>query len=146
MSDVDKSSKTEPPTAKKLQESRSRGQFAKAPEIGMTLTLLAGLVVILFYAPSKALEVMGFTKSIMENLHKINATQESIATAAQQSFTLLGLVVFPMLALTFIAAFVAEGLQTGFRLTPKAMEPKLSKFNPISGVKEFLGSKDSKLS
>ena len=70
MSDVDKSSKTEPPTAKKLQESRSRGQFAKAPEIGMTLTLLAGLVVILFYAPSKALEVMGFTKSIMENLHK----------------------------------------------------------------------------
>ena len=49
-----------------------------------------------------------------------------------------------MLALTFIAAFVAEGLQTGFRLTPKAMEPKLSKFNPISGVKEFLGLKGLK--
>ena len=144
MSDVDKSSKTEPPTAKKLQESRSRGQFAKAPEIGMTLTLLAGLAVILFYAPSKALEVMGFTKSIMENLHKINATQESIAITAQQSFTLLGLIVFPMLALTFIAAFVAEGLQTGFRLTPKAMEPKLSKFNPISGVKRIFGIKGLK--
>ena len=49
MSDVDKSSKTEPPTAKKLSESRSKGQFAKAPEIGMTLPMLAGLVVILFY-------------------------------------------------------------------------------------------------
>ena len=68
MSDVDKSSKTEPPTAKKLAEARSQGQFAKAPEIGMTFTLLAGLVVILFYAPGKALEVMGFSKSIMENL------------------------------------------------------------------------------
>ena len=53
MSDVDKSSKTEPPTAKKLSEARSRGQFAKAPEIGMTLTLLAGLVVILFYGPGR---------------------------------------------------------------------------------------------
>jgi flagellar biosynthesis protein FlhB len=73
MSDVDKSSKTEPPTAKKLSESQSKGQFAKAPEIGMTLTLLAGLVVILFYAPGKAIEVMGFTKSIIQNLSRRNS-------------------------------------------------------------------------
>ena len=63
---------------RKLSESYSRGQFAKAPEIGMTLTLLAGLVVILFYAPSKASEVMSFTRSIFENLHKITATQEGV--------------------------------------------------------------------
>ena len=49
MPDVDKGSKTEPPTEKKLSESRSKGQFAKAPEIGMTFTLLAGLLVILFF-------------------------------------------------------------------------------------------------
>ena len=144
MSDVDKSSKTEPPTAKKLAESRSKGQFAKAPEIGMTLTLLAGLVVILFYGPDKAKEVMGFTKSIMENLHTINTNQEGIATTLQDAFLLLGIVVFPMLSLTFIAAFIAEGLQTGFRLTPKAMEPKLSKFNPITGTKRIFGIKGLK--
>ncbi|MDG0963575.1 MAG: EscU/YscU/HrcU family type III secretion system export apparatus switch protein [Opitutales bacterium] len=144
MSDVDKSSKTEPPTAKKLAESRSKGQFAKAPEIGMTLTLLAGLVVILFYGPDKAREVMSFTKSIIENLHTINANQEGIATTLQDAFLLLGIVVFPMLSLTFIAAFVAEGLQTGFRLTPKAMEPKLSKFNPITGAKRIFGIKGLK--
>lgn len=144
MSDVDKSSKTEPPTAKKLSESRSKGQFAKAPEIGMTLTMLAGLVVILFYGPSKALDVMAFTKSIMQNLHTIKATQEGMATTLQGAFIFLGVIVFPMLALTFIAAFVAEGLQTGFRLTPKAIEPKLSKFNPISGVKRIFGLKGLK--
>ena len=48
MSDVDKSSKTEEPTEKKLGEARSKGQFAKAPEISMTTTLLAGLLIILF--------------------------------------------------------------------------------------------------
>lgn len=144
MSDVDKSSKTEPPTAKKLSEARSRGQFAKAPEIGMTLTLLAGLVVILFYGPGKAKDVMAFTKSIIQNLDKINATQEGMSRILIDSFTMLGLVVFPMLALTFVAAFVAEGLQTGFRLTPKALEPKLSKLNPISGVKKVFGLKGLK--
>ena len=49
MADVDKSSKTEPPTEKKLSEARSKGQFAKAPEIGMTAQLLlAGLLVLFF--------------------------------------------------------------------------------------------------
>ena len=56
----------------------------------------------------------------------------------------MGLVVLPMLALTFFAAFIAEGLQTGFRLTPKAIEPKLSKFNPISGFKKVFGIKGLK--
>ncbi|MDC0547694.1 EscU/YscU/HrcU family type III secretion system export apparatus switch protein [Opitutales bacterium] len=144
MADVDKSSKTEPPTAKKLSDARAKGQFAKAPEIGMTLTLLAGLTVILFYAPSKAKEIMAFTKLIMENLHKFNPTQEGVVDTFKESFIVMGLVVLPMLALTFFAAFIAEGLQTGFRLTPKAIEPKLSKFNPISGVKKIFGIKGLK--
>ena len=144
MSDVDKSSKTEPPTAKKLSEAHAKGQFAKAPEIGMTLTMLAGLTVILFYGPSKSLDVMNFTKSIIQNLDKINFSQEGIAVLLKDSYSFLGLIVFPMLALTFIASFIAEGLQTGFRLTPKALEPKLSKLNPISGVKKIFGLKGLK--
>ena len=60
------------------------------------------------------------------------------------SFIMIGFIVFPMLSLTWIAAFVAEGLQTGFRLTPKAAQPKLSKLNPISGVKKVFGIKGLK--
>ena len=55
MADVDKSSKTEPPTEKKLSEARSHGQFAKAPEIAMTATLCAGLLVLFFGLPPKQL-------------------------------------------------------------------------------------------
>ena len=141
MSDVDKSSKTEPPTDKKISEARSKGNFAKAPEIGMTMTLLAGLVVILFYGPGKALELMAFTKSIFENLDSITATQEGVAHTMTHSYFAMGLIVLPMLAFCFVASFVAEGLQTGFRFTPKAIEPKLSKLNPISGAKRVFGLK-----
>ena len=144
MSDVDKSSKTEPPTEKKLSDARSSGQFAKAPEISMTLTLLAGFIVILFYAPSKAIDIMAFTKSIIENIHKITATQGGMAKTLELSFIMIGLVILPMISFTFVAAFVAEGLQTGFRLTPKAAQPKLSKLNPVSGVKRIFGPKGLK--
>ena len=144
MSDVDKSTKTEPPTEKKLNQSRSKGQFAKAPEIGMTFTLLAGLLVILFFAPGKALEISLFTKSIMENLDSISLNQEGVVSTLGESYFSLANIVIPMLVACFFAAFIAEGLQTGFRYTPKVISPSLNKFNPVTGAKKIFGIKGLK--
>ena len=141
MADVDKSSKTEPPTEKKLNDSRAKGQFAKAPEIGMTFTLLAGLLVILFLGPSKGLEMLTFTRSIFENIDSITSTQEGVSHTLTSSYFSLALIVLPLLAGFFLASLIAEGLQTGFRFTPKAIEPSLKKMNPISGVQRVVGLK-----
>ena len=141
MSDVDKSSKTEPPTEKRLSEARSKGQFAKAPEIGMTFTLLAGFLVILAFGSQKALDLAEFTRAIFENLHKIFLTQEGAVSTLIEAYKILLFIVSPMLLACFFATLLAEGLQTGFRLTPKAMEPKFNKLNPISGVKKVFGLK-----
>ena len=108
MSDVDKSSKTEPPTEKKLSESRSKGQFAKAPEIGMTFTLLAGLLIILFLAPSKANDMLVFTRSILENMESITTTQEGVAHTLSSSYFSMALIVLPLLAGCFLASLIAE--------------------------------------
>tara|TARA_B100000212_G_scaffold341535_1_gene324996 strand:- start:494 stop:1618 length:1125 start_codon:yes stop_codon:yes gene_type:complete len=144
MSDVDKSTKTEPPTEKKLKESRSKGQFAKAPEIGMTFTLLAGLLVILFFAPGKALEISMFAKSIMENLDSITLSQEGVVNTLEESYLSLANIVIPLLVGCFFAAFIAEGLQTGFRYTPKVISPSLNKFNPVTGAQKIFGIKGLK--
>ena len=76
MSDVDKASKTEPPTEKRLSDAKNKGQFAKAPEISMTLTLLAGLLCMIFLAPSKAAQLRDFTKGLFENIDTIYLNQE----------------------------------------------------------------------
>ena len=121
MADVDKSSKTEPPTEKRLTEARAKGQFAKAPEIGMTLTLLAGLIIILALAPQKAGELAQFTRAVFENLHKINATHEGATHTLVLAYRTLFFIVLPLLLACFVSGVVAEGLQTGFRLTPKVL-------------------------
>ncbi|MDG1138881.1 MAG: EscU/YscU/HrcU family type III secretion system export apparatus switch protein [Opitutales bacterium] len=141
MADVDKSSKTEPPTEKRLSESRSKGQFAKAPEISMTFTMLAGLLVIVFLAPAKASDLLLFTRSMLENINSIQATQEGVSHTLTSSYFSLSLIVIPMLASCFLAALIAEGLQTGFRFTPKAIEPKFNKLNPITGFQKIFGLK-----
>ena len=144
MADVDKSSKTEPPTEKKLSEARSKGQFAKAPEIGMSFTLLAGLLVILFFAPGKALELSLFTKSILENLESITLNQEGVTSTLSESYFSMAAIVIPLLVCCFFAALIAEGLQTGFRYTPKVINPDLNKFNPVNGAKRIFGPKGLK--
>jgi flagellar biosynthetic protein FlhB len=144
MSDVDKSSKTEEPTEKKLGEAHAKGQFAKAPEISMTTTLLAGLLVILFLAPAKAEYLAEFTKSLLENLDSIILNQGGASFMLSEAYLTMAFIVLPLMVGCFVAAFVSEGMQTGFRYTPKVIEPKLSKFNPISGAKKIFGIKGLK--
>ena len=141
MADVDKSSKTEPPTEKRLSEARSRGQFAKAPEIGMTATLIVGTFIIFTWGPSKAADLMNFTRGVFENIDSITATQEGIAHTLTQSYFSMALIVLPLMFGCFFASLIAEGVQTGFRFTPKAAEPKLSKMNPIKGAQRVFGMK-----
>jgi len=107
----------------------------------MTFTLLAGLLVILAWGPAKAGDLAIFTRSTLENIHKIHATQEGAASALLGAYKSMGLILLPLLLACFIAGIVAEGLQTGFRFTPKVIEPKLDKLNPITGFKRLYGAK-----
>jgi len=144
MSDVDKSSKTEEPTEKKLSQARSKGQFAKAPEISMTTTLLAGLLIILFFAPTKAEFMAEFTKSLFENLDSIILNQVGASLMLKEAYGTMATIVLPLMLACFFAAFVSEGMQTGFSYTPKVIDPNLNKFNPITGAKKIFGIKGLK--
>ena len=106
MSDVDKSSKTEPPTEKRKSEAKNKGQFAKAPEISMTLTLLAGFLCILFFAPAKAALVRNFTIGLFENLDSITLNQEGAGYVLSESYWQLANIVWPILVCCFFAAFI----------------------------------------
>ncbi len=107
----------------------------------MTFTLLAGLLIILFFGPGKAEDMLLFTRSLLENIDSITSTQEGVAHTMQSSYFSMGMILAPLLVACFLAALIAEGLQTGFRFTPKAIEPSFKKMNPITGVKRVVGLK-----
>ena len=54
----------------------------------------------------------------------------------------LFLIVWPFFLFGFIITFLVTVYQVGWKISTKTMEPKLSKFNPISGFKRII-SKDS---
>jgi len=138
MSDEDKSSKTEEPSGKKLEEAMEKGQFAKAEEIGVMFGLIAGFLAILFIAHKKASELMHFSITIFSQLGVLSITEESVSHWAQIGMGGLLMLIYPLLLLTSVAAIFAGGIQSGFRLTPKVIEFKLDKLNPTNGIKQLI--------
>jgi len=141
MADVDKSSKTEPPSDKKLADAHKKGQFAKAPEIGVTFTLIAALIIFAFTGKDKAVEVGRLSIAIFGHLHEFTITEESVVYWANAGLHAVGQLVAPMFIAFIIAAIVAGGIQSKFRLTLKALKPSLNKINPISGIKRLFSAK-----
>lgn len=138
--DTDKSSKTEEATPKRMQEAHERGQFAKAQEIGVVFVLAAAFVVLVFGARAQAGQVGWATTSIFNHLHDFTVTRESITHWFPWCLKLVLTLLFPMMLACTVASILAGGLQSGFRLTLKALEPNVDKFNPVNGVKKLFGT------
>lgn len=135
MSDND--NKTEQPTEKRLEEARSRGQIARAPELQVVAGLLATFAVILFAGKNTAIRVAEMWAGIFGHLHELEVSSERIGDWAKISmFTMLSLAL-PVLIVSGLASILAGLLQTRFALAPKALEMKWSRLDPMQGFQRI---------
>lgn len=139
MADQDKESKTEDPTEKKLQDARSSGNFAKAPELGMVATLVATLAVFSYMGPTFANHMKVICTSILGHINEFDVTLEGVEYTLISSMMGVVGILMPLMVTTVAAGILAEGLQTGFRFTPKVLGIKFEKLNPITGLKRIFG-------
>jgi len=141
MPEKDQSSKTEEPTPKRLKDAFMEGQFAQSAEIQVTFGLAASFLVLLFAGPGVIKQMGALAVSVFANLATYNLTEASVAAGSREGIVLMGRMLLPLLGSAFLAAIIAGGLQTGFRLTPKVLEVKWSRLNPVTGFKRVI-SKD----
>ena len=139
MAEEDKDMKTEEPTSKKKTEQFQKGNFAKAQEIGMVGSLSSAFVMILFMAQESAMILAEYARYMFNNLSDIQFTKEIAMEHIAQASQVLLQAVGPFAAVMAVTAVVANGLQSGFKLTLKRMEPSLTRFNPVAGFKKFFG-------
>jgi len=138
MADADHDNRTEQPTAKRLSEAFEKGQFARAPEIGIAFGLATSFCVLLFVIPGLSLRVAETSTYVFANLARIDLNQTSVPFLFQSGLKLMFSLILPMIAVAAISAIIAEGLQSGFRVTPKVIELKFNKLNPTQGIKKVI--------
>jgi flagellar biosynthetic protein FlhB len=128
---------TEKPTEKRLQDAHERGQFAKSPEIQVVAGLLASYLVVLVAAKSQALRIAEFSALLFGHLEKYEIKAEGVIDWARLGMMMMGGLCFPILGASVLSSMLAGGLQSGFRLTPKVLELKIERLNPVAGLQRI---------
>lgn len=131
--------KTEEPTSRKLSKAREEGQVARSTELPAAAVTIAALGMLFLTGStlvSKLAEAFqsGFHFD-RKLVHSPNLLPAIFGSEIFESFLLIA----PLLALTVAAAVLASGATGGYLFATKAILPKASKLNPLSGFKRMFG-------
>lgn len=131
--------RTEEPTEKRLADARKKGQVARSRELTTTAMLVGsafGLIMFGSMIVEGLLDVMynNFSmprEKMFDTFYMMAMFQESVA----ESLMVLG----PFFVMMMLSAVVGSIALSGWNFSFEAVAPKLSKLNPISGVKRIFG-------
>lgn len=133
--------KTEDASARKLGKAREQGQVAKSMEVPSVFVLLAGVLALRSFASmiyNNFLAMMDHTLRF-EGIPAM--TDADVINLLFQYSKIFSLIVLPVLAAAFLAAALSNIFQVGFHISWEAIEPKISKLNPISGLMRTLSTR-----
>lgn len=134
--------KTEQATSKKREDARQKGQIPRSKEISTVSILLAFVAFFYFSGGWMVMKVAEIMRETLSSGLTMNLGEENIYilfVTRLQSF----LLIMAPIAITFVVvAIVANVLQGGVVFSSEAMIPKLSKLDPIKGMKKLV-SKNS---
>jgi flagellar biosynthetic protein FlhB len=134
--------RTEKATPKRRQQARRKGQVAYSREITSVLILMTAMGFFYFGGAWMFWNLSEVVSGIYQQLDtlKINATSD-LTVLARTIFKKALLILVPFFVPVVIAALAGNIGQIGFEMHSEPMRPKLTKFNPISGLKKLISLK-----
>lgn len=139
MAESDGQERTEEATPRRLQQAREKGQVARSKELASASVLIVGAISLMWFGEALARSLF----SIMSRLFDLQ--REEIFDTAKLFDIALGAMsdlLFPLflvLATLFTAAMIGAAGVGGISFSAQAAMPKLSKMNPLSGLKRMVG-------
>lgn len=139
--DQDDASKTEDPSAKKLEEGRNRGQVAQSRDLSTWVMLLAATLLLGTATPSMFSDLTVFMRTFLERAHEMPAGPGGIsAILTDTAIASLKACAIFFIILMF-AAILGPTMQIGLMFAPDVIKPDLSKISIMKGVKRLFSIK-----
>ncbi|MGI6152254.1 MAG: flagellar biosynthesis protein FlhB [Christensenellaceae bacterium] len=131
--------RTEEATPKKRKDARERGQVLKSNELVMVGSMLIMFAALRGLMPMIAENLFSFAGEYLSGTHMTMEQMEigSFLPIANNMAVGLLTILLPILAVALVAAVLINVIQTGFLFSTKAMEPKMSRLNPVEGFKRI---------
>ncbi|MGR5210184.1 flagellar biosynthesis protein FlhB [Vibrio rotiferianus] len=139
MAESDGQERTEEATPRRLQQAKEKGQVARSKELASASVLIVGAVSLMWFGESLARALF----SIMSRLFDLKRDEifdvAKLFDIAGGALSSLLLPLLLILLTLFIAAVIGAAGVGGISFSAEAAMPKLSKMNPLSGLKRMVG-------
>jgi flagellar biosynthetic protein FlhB len=134
--------KTEKATGKKRSEARKKGQVAQSKEISSAMILMTSIGVFYFAGAWIFWSLSELITGVYQNIGTLRITAVSDASAFSLEILYQFLtVLLPFLIPIAVVGFIANVMQVGFQFNTEAIALKLTKLNPVSGLKRLVSLK-----
>ncbi len=136
-------SKTESATPKRIKKAREKGNVAKSAELSKTITLLAGFMALYAYIGVIATDMQSLFRHFLQNDFAFSPEPGNVINLMRWLATELATLVLPIMVFIALAVIITLRVQVGKLWTTQVFKPKLSRFNPLPGIKRMFMSKDT---
>ena len=137
--DTDNDSKTEEPSAKKLDDAKKRGETAKSADIPQLASLAAAVAVVLMAGGWMSRDLMAALAPFLAHAGQMDVGSGGAVVIARQAI----LAALPPLVLVMVATGFAGGIahvaQSGFILSGEKIKPDFKKLDLIKGLGRLFG-------
>ena len=140
MAEESSEEKSEEPTAKRLEKARDDGQVARSQELGVALMMVGASIFMYMFG---GIFVGGLTEAFSNGFvfdrQTVFSESRLPAEFGSQGLTSM-MLMLPFFGLTMFIAAASGGVLGGYIFSLKAVAPKASKLNPMSGLKRMFGT------
>lgn len=132
--------KTEQATPKKRRDSRKEGEVLQSKDI-VTAVSVAGIFVSMrLLLDFMSQTVISYTKSVFEQVGTTEVTPDTIMAIFVNIITVFVMAVGPICLIAMFLGIIPTVAQTRGLFTMKAIRPKFSRLNPLSGIKKLFSA------
>ncbi|MDA0151514.1 flagellar biosynthesis protein FlhB [Vibrio sp. Makdt] len=139
MAESDGQERTEDATPRRLQQAKEKGQVARSKELASASVLIVGAVALMWFGESMAKALFEAMQRLFSlSRDEIFDTNKLLEIAGGALVNLL-FPLFLILITLFVAAVIGAAGVGGINFSMQAAMPKVSKLNPLSGIKRMFG-------
>ncbi len=130
--------RTEKATSRRREKAREEGQVAKSMELNSAAMICLGFLTLYLMGPYIAGQAQELMRYTMANAPSIGTSDPTFYVTFKNNMIKFFLILGPVFAVMTVIAFGANVAQVGFKITPKALEPKLEKLDLVKGLKRMV--------
>jgi len=131
--------KTEQPTAKRIADARKKGQIPRSKELDVFVSLMVAVIMLLFLGRGIVDGIIGLMQQQFQLSREIIFSNKSITVYFTQVLMDGILLIVPFALVLMVTTLLRPMLMGGWNFSMESMSPKLSKFNPMKGLKRMFG-------